>query len=212
MVNNPEGSKEYLQHVSTERLIIGFPGAGGEIEGGVVHGHIVSGLIQPTTIGKTGANNQSGLIELKKILNAAGFPVSINRNMDSWLLNHLAMVCPLGNAIYAAGGDNYTASKNHAVMKNTVLALKEAFLFLKRSGVGINPATNYLFICCPTFMLTFILRLVYNTRWAATVIANHSLNARTEMSLLSDGFIRIAVKKQKRIPYFEELASFNGKG
>jgi 2-dehydropantoate 2-reductase len=174
-----------------------------------VYGHIVSGLIQPTTIGKLSGVDNSGVKELKQILKAAGFPVSVNRDMDSWLINHLAMVCPLGNAIYADGGDNYTASKNNAVIKNTAMALKEAFRFIKKKGVGINPVSNYLFLYCPTSVISFFLRKIYSTKWANTVIANHSLNARNEMHMLSEGFIIQVRERGGTIPFFEKLASYN---
>lgn len=209
LANNPDGSTEYLRFVEKERIIIGFPGAGGEIRDGVVHGEIVSGFIQPTTFGQLITDDTGRLVRLKQILKSAGFPVSINPNMDSWLLNHLALVCPLGNAIYAGGGDNYSASKQRDVMKKTALALKEGFRFLKKSGTGINPSKFNLIFCCPTFLLSFLLKKIFNTKWANTVIANHAMNAPEEMKLLSEGFIRITHKRGQKLPVFEELASYN---
>jgi 2-dehydropantoate 2-reductase len=129
--------------------------------------------------------------------------------MDSWLLNHLALVCPLGNAIYSGGGDNYTASKNRTVMKNTALAMKEGFRFLRKSGTGINPKSNLIILNCPTFLLSFFLKIIFNTRWANTVIANHALNARNEMRNLSKGFIHIAYERGEKLPVFEEMSMVN---
>jgi 2-dehydropantoate 2-reductase len=209
MVNNPAGSKEYLKHVDKERLIIGFPGAGGEISNGVVHGHIVAGFIQPTTFGQISPKTNDTLNKLNKVLKGAGFPVSIESDMDSWLLNHLAMVCPLGNAIYAASGDNYTASKNSVVMMKSALALKESFSFLQKHGYGITPSKFKIFIYIPTFVMAFFLKLIFNTQWADTVIASHALNAPNEMKGLSDGFLSIVHQKEVTLPALEELASYN---
>jgi 2-dehydropantoate 2-reductase len=209
MVNNPAGSKEYLKHVDKERLIIGFPGAGGEITNGVLHGHIVAGFIQPTTFGQLFPDDKGRLNQLKRILKGAGFPVAINSNMDSWLLNHLAMVCPLGNAIYADGGDNYSASKNREVMMKSALALKESFCFLQNYGFGITPSKFLMFIHIPPFVMAFFLKLIFNTQWANTVIASHALNARNEMKGLSEGFLSIVHEKEVTLLAFEKLASYN---
>lgn len=209
MVNNPEGSKEYFKYIDNEKVILGFPGAGGEIKNGTVYCHIVSGLVQPTTIGVVKSENKERANKLKEILSEAGFPVSINSNMDSWLINHLALVCPLGNAIYADGGDNYTLSKNSVVIKKTVKALKESFKFLKSSNIGVNPPKFNFVLFCPTFIFVYLLKLTFNSKWANTVMYKHCSNARNEMKELSNGFLDVVKRENADIPIFKELASYN---
>lgn len=209
MVNNPDGSKEYYKYFNKQKVIMGFPGAGGEVKNGIVYCHIVSGLIQPTTIGTMNIENNKSVEKLKNILKGADFYVSINSNMDSWLINHLAMVCPLGNAIYTDGGDNYSLAKNDSTIKMTVKALKESFLFIKKSKIGINPSKFNFILYCPSFILVFLLKLAYNTNWANTVIFKHCSNAREEMRELSKGFLEIVNRKNGNLPFFNELASYN---
>ncbi|MBK6964607.1 MAG: ketopantoate reductase family protein [Bacteroidales bacterium] len=209
MVNNPDGSSEYTKYLDKEKIILGFPGAGGEIKNGKVNCHVVSGLIQPTTIGEIHHLKSARLSKLKELLQSAGFPTEINSNMDLWLINHLAMVCPLANAIYADGGNNYTVSKNKVVLRKTAGALKEAFRFLKQTNRKINPPKFNFFIYCPTGLLAFLLKFIYNTKWAKTVICMHALNAKQEMKLLNAGFLDLTNHQNKRLPVFKELASFN---
>jgi 2-dehydropantoate 2-reductase len=209
MVNNPNGSAEYRRHIEKERIILGFPGAGGEIKNGKVFCHVVSGWIQPTTIGEITGQKTKRILELKKILKTSGFPVEINTNMNGWLINHLAMVCPLANAIYADGGDNFTVATNKTVLRKTAVALKEAFRFVKNTGIGINPPKFRFFLFCPARILSLILKWTYNTEWAKTVICNHALNAKTEMRMLSEGFLSQAKDRKMQLPVFEELAAAN---
>jgi len=211
MVNNPEGSAEYSRHIEKGRIILGFPGAGGEIKNGKVFCHVISGFIQPTTIGEINGQKTNRILELQKIIKASGFPVEINVNMNGWLINHLAMVCPLANAIYADGGDNFTVAKNKTILRKTAVALKEAFRFVKITAIGINPPKFRFFLVCPTPVLTLILRWMYNTQWAKTVICNHALNAKTEMRVLTEGFLSMTKERKIRLPVFEELTAYNWK-
>ena len=209
MVNNPEGSAEYSRHIEKERIILGFPGAGGEINNGKVSCHVISGFIQPTTIGEINGQKTDRILQLKRILKTSGFAVEINANMNSWLKNHLAMICPLANAIYADGGDNFSIARNKTILRKTAAALKEAFRLIKNSDIGINPPKFNFFLICPTQILSLNLKWMYNTEWAKTVICNHALNAKTEMRVLTEGFLSMAKDRKLQLPVFEELAAYN---
>jgi len=134
MVNNPSGYDEWTNALGQDRVIPAFPGSGGKIENGIVFYEIVSGIIQPTTIGELNGTNSTRIKELKSILKNAGFKVSISKNMDAWQKTHVAMVYPLGDAIYIDGGNNYSVARNSLAIKQMNLALKENFNFFERFG------------------------------------------------------------------------------
>ena len=75
------------------------------------------------------------------------------------------------------------------------LSLKENFRFLHRSGIGIEPCRLNIFRFLPVWLLNIIMKYVYNTKWAETVISNHALNARQEMILLTGDFLDLASSK-----------------
>ncbi len=205
MTNNPYGFDDYGRHLNKARVLCAFPGAGGEIENGVVKYHIVSRVIQPTTIGDSLGVRTQRAKNIAGILRLSGFPVAINRDMNSWLLSHLAMVCPLGNIIYR----DYEVSDNSTSLVLLSACLKEAFLFLRENGYSINPARFNLFVYTPQRLLRFLLKRLYRTDFAKTVIFNHAVNARQEMALLTEQFIKIAEIKKVRLPLNTELSSFN---
>ena len=107
MVNNPSGPQALIDAVGRERVLLGFPGAGGEREDEIIRFRIVAGFIQPTTIGELNGERTPRIRKISTELRSAGFPVSISSNMDAWLKTHLAVVSPVANAIYLAGGSNY---------------------------------------------------------------------------------------------------------
>ena len=103
MVNNPSGPQALIDAVGRERVLLGFPGAGGEREGEIIRYRIVAGFIQPTTIGELNSEHTPRIQKIADELRSAGFPVSICSNMDAWLKTHVAVVSPVANAIYLAG-------------------------------------------------------------------------------------------------------------
>lgn len=205
MVNNPSGYDEWINALGQHRVIAAFPGSGGKIEHGIVLYEIVSGIIQPTTIGEINGRKSLRIKELKSILKSAGFKVSVSKNMDAWQKTHVAMVGPLGDVIYFDGGNNYSVAKNSTAIELMNRALKENFNFLKDSGIGIVPWKLTVIRFLPLWILNRTMRYVFNTKWAETVIGNHALNARNEMKVISNEFIELAESKGYKLKEFEKL-------
>jgi 2-dehydropantoate 2-reductase len=145
------------------------------------------------------------LEDLKNILRNSGFNVSISKKMDAWQKSHVAMVAPLGTAIYYDGGNNYSVSRNKEAISQMNKALKENFYFLKKSGIGIEPLKLNVFLILPLCILNIIMRIVFNTKWAETVISNHALNAKQEMELISNEFLELAEEKGFKLDEFRRL-------
>lgn len=208
MVNTSSGYSDWIGQVGLERVIPAFPGAGGKVENGVVHFSLTSRFIQPTTLGEIDGKTSQRITELAQILSDAGFPTSISKKMDTWQKSHLAMVCPLAYGIYFDGGNNYTFSKNKPAIFQMNKALKEAFSFLKKSGLGVEPLKLNIFRLIPLPILNLLMALIFNTKWAETVISNHALTARGEMEMLFNDFILLAKDKGYQLNELKKLSIF----
>ena len=195
MVNTPSGYSDLINSIGESRVIPAFPGAGGKIEDGVVYYTLTSRFIQFTTIGEINGKRTNRILELQDCLRTAGFPVAISRNMDSWQKSHVAMVCPIAYGIYYDGGNNYTLAKNKGAINQMNLALKETYNFLKHSEIRITPPKFNMFRLIPISILNLIIPLIFNTKWAETVISNHALSGRDEMEMLTKDFISLAESK-----------------
>lgn len=205
MVNNPSGYNEWINALGPHRVMPAFPGSGGKNDNGIVCYEIVSKLIQPTTLGEPDGKSTVRLKELRHILTNAGFRVSVSKKMDVWQKTHVAMVAPLGDVIYFDGGNNYTVSGNKEAIRQMNLALKENFMFLRKSGIGTEPFKLNIISYLPMFVLNLLMRLVYNTKWAETVISNHALNARHEMEVITGEFIKLAESKGFKLKELPKL-------
>jgi 2-dehydropantoate 2-reductase len=205
MVNNPSGYDEWINALGKERVIPAFPGSGGKIENGIVYYEIVSRIIQPTTLGELNGSISIRIRELETILKKSGFKISVSKNMDAWQKTHVAMVGPLGDVIYYDGGNNYSVAKNSSAIKQMNLALRENFIFLHDSGIGIVPWKLNIFRIMPLWILNLSMKYVFHTHWAETVISNHALNARNEMKVLSNELIELAKSKGYNLKEFKKL-------
>jgi 2-dehydropantoate 2-reductase len=207
MVNTPNGYFDWIKILGESRFIPAFPGAGGRIENGIVYYTLTSKFIQPTTLGEINGVKTSRIIELSDILKNAGFPVAMSKNMDVWQKSHVAMVCPIAYGLYFDGGNNYTFAKNKEAVNQMIRAIKEAYNFLKHSGLGILPPKMNMFRLLPSPILRITLPLLFNTKWAETVISNHALSARAELEMLTGDFIALAESKGYDLMELKKLNS-----
>ncbi|MDA8212037.1 MAG: hypothetical protein M0021_09195 [Clostridia bacterium] len=191
MVNTAKGYEEWSGIIGTEKLIVAFPGAGGGIENGVLHYKLTPFFVQPTTFGVLTGNKTWRIEELANIFKVSKFPNTICNNMDAWQKSHLAMVIPMANAIYLDGGNAYTTSKNNEAMIKMCSWLKENFRALKKMKIPITPFKLNLFLICPTWLLKCSLKLLFRTKFAATVISEHANKAKQEMLLLDSEFRKV---------------------
>jgi len=127
--------------------------------------------------------------------------------MESWQKSHVAMVAPLGKVIYYDGGNNYTVANNKKAIHQMILELKENFIFLKRSGIEIEPFKLKIFLFLPMFILNPLMRFVYRTKWEENLISNHALNAKQEMDKISNDFLKLADLHGYNLVEFKRLSN-----
>lgn len=191
MVNNPNGYEEWEKVVGVNRIIPAFPGAGGMIENGVLNFKITPAFIQSTTFGELNGRKSGRIKTLVKLFKEAKIPYSISSNMDAWQKCHLALVLPLAIGIYKDGGDNFSTSKNKKALNYMSSTLKGNFFKLKAMGIKITPKRFIFLQYVPSYILIYLLKTIYNTDFAGTVICEHALNARGEMDRLEIDFQKV---------------------
>ncbi len=209
MLNNPSGFNEWTQAIGRERLLVGFPGAGGRREGGVIHYRILPGFMQPTTIGEPdGAVNDRTKV-LAPLFRKAGFPTSISTNMDAWLKYHVAWVSPLMNAMYMAGGDARALADKPEMVGLMVKAVREGFTVLRTLGLPTTPSSLRIrWELFPISSTVFSFRRILKTRLFEDVAGGHARDALPEFKLLSDEFQVLARSTDRQTPAIDELHNY----
>jgi 2-dehydropantoate 2-reductase len=139
MTNNASGAAAYVAALGAERVLLGFPGASGVRAGAAVRVYVAPRRIQPTTIGELDGTITPRLQAIAELFEQAGFPVAISRNVDAWLKTHVALVSPIANALYLAGGDNYRLAHTRDGLVLLIRAIREGLQVLRAHGIPITP-------------------------------------------------------------------------
>lgn len=208
MTNSADGPDELIRTVGRERVMLGFPGAGGTREGHIVKCSLVSSSIQPTTIGELNGAKSERIASLAEILRKSGFPVAVSNNMDAWLKSHVALVSPIANAFYMYGGSNYELAKHTEGLSLLVDAVREGYRVLEKVGTPVTPGKLKLFKIMPKWLLVPLARRIMATKRAELVMAMHANSARDEMRMLAQEFQAIIQQSGLATPAIDKLASY----
>lgn len=208
MANNPAGPGDAVRALRHERVLLGFPGAGGARHGHVVRYRILPGWLQPTTIGEPDGSHSQRIRAIAKALRGAGFPVQICADMDAWLKTHAAWVSPAANAIYMAGGSNYRLARTRDAMVLMVRAIREGLRVLRARGIRITPPWLRLYEWLPEPLLVGVWRQVLASPFAETVMAEHANAARDEMAELAADLRALAAGTGVPTPATDCLAAY----
>ena len=207
VVNTASGYEEWKQIIGAERLLIGFPSAGGERKDGAVYYFIGKGLMrgfQTTTFGELSGKKTQRIAELLEMFCKAGIPSIFCSDMDSWQKTHVAMVTSIANALYGYECDNKRLSSSWKDIKEMIQGVKEGFAVLKQVGIRVTP-WKLGFFYLPDALLTFAFKLFMGTKLAEVTMAKHCIFAKAEMRLLQSEFDELIRISGMKTPHIDNL-------
>jgi 2-dehydropantoate 2-reductase len=180
MLNNPNGSHDLVNTFGEERVLLGFPGAGGTRDGHTVRYALIAQ--QPTTIGEIGGRRTSRLREFAAAFRGAGFSTKISSDMDAWLKTHAFFVTAVCGAIYLSGGDCGRLSKDDATLSLMTKGVREGFAAVRALGLPVTPfPLKVLFAWLPRRFAIGYWRRFFASRIADVVFGQHARIAAKEM-------------------------------
>ena len=193
MLNNPNGTASLIEALGQERVLLGFPGAGGAREGQVIRYALIAQ--QPTTLGEIGGGRSGRLRELATAFQAAGFPAKMSADMDGWLKAHAFFVTAVSGSIYLAGGDSCRLSRNTAILALMTKGVREGFSAVRALGHSVSPfPLRVLFTWLPPAFAIFYWRRFFASKLADHVFGQHARAASGEMRDVA-GDCRILLEK-----------------
>lgn len=191
VVNNALGYKKWADAIGADRLMIGFPSAGGErTDKGIVRYFVGKGIIrlfQTTTFGEYDGVKSKRVQKLIDAFNQAGIASVFCRNMDAWQKHHVAIVTCIANALYAYDGNNYEMAKSSEDVRRMLHGIKEGFSILKALKYPVTPLKlNYFLL--PNTLLLLIFKPLMGTKLAEITMSKHAMAAINEMKFLQEEF------------------------
>jgi 2-dehydropantoate 2-reductase len=208
LVNNAAGPDDLVAALGRERVLLGFPGAGGAREGHVVRYSLVSGKAQKTTVGELDGQTAPRLRAIASALESAGFAVAIEPRMDAWLRTHAALIVPAALGILMAGGSTRALARLPGGLNLALRAVKEGLRALRRLGIPITPGKMGLFRWVPVWLLAALLRPALRSERSELIMARHAVSARDEMAHLTAELMALVRAAGTPSPALDQLLSY----
>lgn len=212
MGNNALGFDEYLKQLPAEKLLFGFPGAGGGIRDQVVHyadREKPKGKRRAVTIGEIDSRNRDRTSAVKSLFESAAVPVDLTADIDGWLKYHAALVSPLVCALYKHDCDNYQAAHDRDTLRMIVRAAKEGGRVLRALGFEKRQPFQFnLFYWLPEFMNVMALKQLLVSKFAEIAFAMHAKAARDEMGVLARELQELTARTSVETPSMATLRDF----
>jgi len=183
LVNNAAGPAELVQALGRERVVLGFPGAGGRREGTAIR-YVMASKAQPTTLGELDGRISPRLQQISRALQESGLPTTDCANMDAWLKTHAVLVAPLAAGVYLAGGDIYRLARTRDGLTLIVRAVREGMQALDALHIPITPGGYQILRWIPEPLIVAILQKRMPNPRAELALARHANAARDEMCRL----------------------------
>jgi len=210
VVNTAAGYDDWAQAVGSERLMLGFPSAGGERTDGKVSYYIGKGLtrsFQTTTFGEYSGRKTERVHRLIRAFKRAGIPSVFCCDMDAWQKTHVAMVTSIGNALYQFDCDNYRLARSYDSICLMLHGIQEGFETLKKLGIKMKPAKLW-YMKLPVWMIAGVFKIFMGTRLAETALAKHCKAAKPEMLRLQAEFDSLIAQIRLNTPAIDKLRNY----
>ncbi|MEO6087948.1 MAG: 2-dehydropantoate 2-reductase N-terminal domain-containing protein [Umezawaea sp.] len=119
LLNWAAGAEPLGAVIGHERVLLGFPTAGGTMDGDVVRyrATMLMTRLLPMPIGEPDGRTTPRLERVVREFRASGINAKAEPRMDAWLKTHAAFEVPLGQAVHAAGGSVALADDPAAVRR-----------------------------------------------------------------------------------------------
>jgi 2-dehydropantoate 2-reductase len=117
LLNHASGAEPLGRVLGAERVLLGFPTAGGVLDGDIVRytaPRLMTRLL-PMPIGEPDGRRTARLDRIVTAFRSAGFNAKAEPQMDAWLKTHAAFATPLARAAAQAGGAKALAADPDAI-------------------------------------------------------------------------------------------------
>jgi 2-dehydropantoate 2-reductase len=204
MLNYPAGTNDLAQVLRRDRVLLGFPGAGGTRDGHIIRYAMIAQ--QPTTLGELDGQRTARLRKLVETFRQAGFPTTTSRDMDAWLKAHAFFVASVSGAIYMSGGDCHRLSEDKETVVLMAKGVREGYSAVRALGLSVAPfALRVLFTWLPPAFAVYYWRRFFSSKMAEYVFGRHARAASREMRELANDCRSLLQKSGVEAPALRQL-------
>ena len=210
MNNNLLGPGEIVAALGSLRPMLGFVFAGGKRDGEIIRaiGPFDHSFVR-TPFGEIDGTITPRLKRLVALLNQVGLRAKTTTHIVDYLATHAAGVAAFAPLALKHKADLKALASSAEDVKLAAAALRETFPVLKALGHRIVPAGQQIVAVMPAFVLAFLLRRFFNSKFGEVGGGWHAQQAPDEMQALADDLRAEVVRSGLRAPALRRLLGIN---
>ncbi|KWX70943.1 ketopantoate reductase [Paenibacillus riograndensis] len=189
-LTNTVGYDSWLKIVG-DRLLPGFPGAGGDIKDDVLYAQFGSETWQGTIFGEINGQVTERVKELAAILETAGLHYEILHNIQAFHVSHAALAA-VNKHFYANDGMvDITAARSEVILSKLAADVKQNIRLVEQAGIPvIPPETKAMGEWPDEDIISHYRQMLSNDFIVDVKLGNHAVSAKPEILLLDEVFHR----------------------
>jgi 2-dehydropantoate 2-reductase len=195
--NDVEGFRRYFDLFPKEKVILGFPGAGGGWRGDdlvVMDRESRNGPCGEIFMGEVNGSVRQRTLRIARVFESAGIRVNIEKDMDGWLKYHFAFMAPTAGVVFAKGGSLRAVADDPHAIHTYCRACREAGEVLRAIGYHKRqPAIFNLYYWLPRWLEPKVFGKLFGSRNAEIRFGLHARSVGPELLDLADEFETMAV-------------------
>ncbi|MBK1813132.1 ketopantoate reductase family protein [Clostridium sp. YIM B02505] len=187
-LTNTMGYEPWLEVVG-ERLLPGFPGAGGDIKDGVLYAQFGTEKHQGTIFGEINGQVTERVKELAQIFETAALHYEIQKDIKAFHISHTATAIVIKHFYVSDGMMDVETAKSESALLKIAKELKENLQKVEQSGIPVIPPETKLMGQLPENNIIEMYRTMLSNDFTIDVLlGNHAVSAKKEIMMLDEMF------------------------
>jgi 2-dehydropantoate 2-reductase len=194
-MSNSVGYNRWVEIIG-DKLIPGFPGAGGDIKEDILYAQIGSKNVQKTIFGEINGEITERIKGLLKLFELSGIPIEIANNILAFHITHAAVTITNKHFYTDNGIVDIKTAKSKYILRHIASDLKNNLYTVEKAGIPITPLKIGKLKQLPDFVFVVIFYLMLSIEFTKDVLlGNHAINAKNEIFLLDKDFQNVLTSK-----------------
>lgn len=188
-----------VQPIPPSQFVCGFPGAGGGFEGNTLYG----GLYKTVQFGTFESEPTKRDLEVRKLFVGAGFKITVQKDLQSWLWNHFALNVAMEVEVLKSGSFEKVISSSEALV-GIGRNMREIIPVLKAKGSKLDVITKVMSDLPPRVVGFLMSNVVFSPKSMTYALVAHN---HTKVGYAVQEVISEARKHGIKVPRLYDVES-----
>jgi 2-dehydropantoate 2-reductase len=207
--NDVDGFRRSFDLLPKEKVILGFPIAGGGWRGDdlvVMDRQSLKGPFGEIHMGEINGIVRQRTLRIARLFEAAGIRVNLEKDMDGWLKYHFAFMAPTTGVIFAKGGSLRAVAEDPQAIHTYCRACREAGDVLQAVGYRKRqPAIFNLYYWLPRWLEPIVFGKLFGSKASEIRFGLHARTVGPELLEMAADFNRLKHLAGLKTPTLDKL-------